>query len=248
MQSPWRRFLGAGYRGAEIAVHPAESCCRDGLSLGAREVRIIPVGLPDPGVIAAGPTGGSGERFRVLYIGHLCPEKGLGLIPEIAARLNKKAKIDVIGEWKSPAYRREMESSLTQAGVRLHGGCRGADKWAYFQNADVLLFPSFQETQGLVAVEAMACGLPIVASDIEGIRDVVSDGGEGLLVESGNAGGFADAISSVCGDVAVWRRLSQAGRRRYEGSFTLDHYLDGMGQAFRDCMTMATVGSPGGHA
>ena len=128
-----------------------------------------------------------------------------------------------------------MENKLKRPNITLHGGCYGEAKWAQFEKAHVLLFPSLKETQGLVAVEAIACGLPVVASDIDGIRSVFSDGVEGFLVTPGHAQAFADAVASLCRDPARWREMSEAGRRRFCSTFTLTHYLDGMRRVFLDC-------------
>jgi phosphatidylinositol alpha-mannosyltransferase len=71
-----------------------------------------------------------------------------------------------------------------------------------------------QESFGMVLVEAMAAGLPVVASDIPGYREVVRDEREGLLVPPGDAHALASALERVLSDRALAARLGEAGRRR----------------------------------
>lgn len=239
MASPLRRWTAGFFRAAEIAVQPGPSCLPDAELLEAREIRYIPTGIPDPGNRVGGRSSTPAERFRVLVVGHLCPGKGTGLLPRIAERLSDTADIEIMGDWRSAAYQTQMEPGLRYGHVRFLGVCEGEEKWDAFARADVLLFPSLQETQGLVAVEAMACGLPLVASDIDGIRDVVRDGVEGCLVPPGDADRFADAIGDICSDSATWRAMSEAGRQRYLAEYTLPVYRERMRQVFLDCLPAA---------
>jgi len=78
--------------------------------------------------------------------------------------------------------------------------------------ADLFLLPSSTESFGLVALEAMASGVPVVASRIGGIPEVVDDGRTGLLAPVGNVEAFADATLRILGDEAVHRRFSKAAR------------------------------------
>ena len=104
----------------------------------------------------------------------------------------------------------------------------------YYQSSDVFCAPNTgQESFGIVLLEAMAAGAPIVASDIPGYRDVVSDGEQGLLVEPKNAGALADAICRLLGNPelrAGMRRVGQDKARWYDwprvASQVLDYYVE----------------------
>lgn len=239
LSSPLRRWAAHLFQAAEIAVQPGPSCPPDAELLGARLVRYIPAGIPDPGNRSGLRARSHARRFRVLVVGHLCPEKGTGLLPRIAYRLKDIADIEIMGAWRSARYQMQLESGLHYDHVHFLGVCEGEEKWEAYARADVLLFPSLRETQGLVAVEAMACGLPVVASDIDGIRDVVRDGVEGCLVPLGDADGFADAIGAICSDIVTWRAMSEAGRQRYLAEYTLPVYLERMRQVFLDSLPAA---------
>jgi glycosyltransferase involved in cell wall biosynthesis len=91
--------------------------------------------------------------------------------------------------------------------------------------ADVVVQPSqLFEPFGLVAVEAMACGRPVIASELPGVRRVVTDAGGGVLTPPGDPEALADAIDRLLEDGALRRRLADAGRigveQRYDAART----------------------------
>jgi glycosyltransferase involved in cell wall biosynthesis len=81
-----------------------------------------------------------------------------------------------------------------------------------YASADLFVFPSATETCGLVALEAMASGLPVVAARAGGVVESVHHGLTGLLVEPGNAEAFAQGITQLCGDTAERSAMSVAAR------------------------------------
>jgi glycosyltransferase involved in cell wall biosynthesis len=87
---------------------------------------------------------------------------------------------------------------------------------------DAFAMPSIWEGFGLVLLEAMAAGLPIVASRVATIPEVVLDGETGLLVQAGDEVALASALATLAGDRALRERLGQAGRERLRRQFSLD--------------------------
>jgi len=86
---------------------------------------------------------------------------------------------------------------------------------AYFAAADVFVSPATgQESFGVVLLEAMAAGVPVVASDIPGYREVVRDAEDGLLVRPGDAAALAAAVRGVLDEPALSGKLRDAGRKR----------------------------------
>ena len=88
--------------------------------------------------------------------------------------------------------------------------------------ADVFVFPSLYEGLGGALIEAMALGLPIVASDLPAIREVVEPGSNALLVEPGSPADLADAIVALADDPERRRRMGARSRAIFEDRFTLE--------------------------
>jgi glycosyltransferase involved in cell wall biosynthesis len=83
-----------------------------------------------------------------------------------------------------------------------------------FRTSDVFVMPSVAETFGIAAVEAAAVGLPVVASDVGGLADIVDDGRTGYLIQPGDLYGLASVLRRLHDDPSTRRRMSVAGRRR----------------------------------
>jgi glycosyltransferase involved in cell wall biosynthesis len=102
---------------------------------------------------------------------------------------------------------------------------------------DVLIMPSqAQESFGYTVVEAMACSLPVVVSDIGGLPEVASDGLSGYVVRHDDANAFAERIVAILSDSVLARRLGKAGRRRYEENFQ----AAGMGVKYQRLIAQGT--------
>jgi phosphatidylinositol alpha-mannosyltransferase len=118
-------------------------------------------------------------------------------------------------------YRRfARRQGWTDTDVVFAGYVSAEDLPRYYQSCDVFCAPNTgQESFGIVLLEAMAAGAPIVASDIPGYRDVVTHGEEGLLVERQNPGALADALCRLLGSPelrANMRRVGQLKARRFD--------------------------------
>ncbi|MCY2929738.1 MAG: glycosyltransferase [Planctomycetota bacterium] len=96
------------------------------------------------------------------------------------------------------------------------------DVRAVLSAADALVMPSRWEGFGLSAAEAMAAGLPVVATRVPGLVDLVVDAQTGILVERDDVVALAEAIHSLSGDAALRERLGRAGRERIDRSFSID--------------------------
>jgi phosphatidylinositol alpha-mannosyltransferase len=90
------------------------------------------------------------------------------------------------------------------------------DRPAHYARADLYLCPTTKASFGITLLEAMACGTPMVVSDITGFRELIGDGEEAVLVPKQRAPAWADAILEVLGDRARLEAMSAAGRRKAE--------------------------------
>jgi glycosyltransferase involved in cell wall biosynthesis len=99
--------------------------------------------------------------------------------------------------------------------------------------ADIFVFPSLYEGLGGSVIEAMAMRLPVIASDLEALREVVEDGGSGLLVPRGSAAGLSRTIVELLTDASVRGRLGARGRDLFEQRFTIDRSVERMVGLYR---------------
>jgi N-acetyl-alpha-D-glucosaminyl L-malate synthase BshA len=91
--------------------------------------------------------------------------------------------------------------------------------------ADLFLLPSQQESFGLAALEAMACGVPVIASRVGGLPEVIDDGVDGYLKDPEDLQGMAEQALTVLGDAKLHERLAAAARRKVEEKFSADRVV-----------------------
>ena len=200
-------------RAADAVVVPSPSAAavaRDWAGVPADRVVVIPNAI-DPADWP--PTIPSSD---VVFLGRLDPVKdvptlvaAVGLLPGV--------RLHVYGDGPD---RPRVEAAAHAVGDRvvLHGTvARPQDALAA---AGVLVLPSLAEGFGLVLIEAMAAGVPVVATDVPGIRDVVTDGRTGLLVPPRDPPAMAAAIGRVLGDATLRQRLAAAAGEGLRGRFT----------------------------
>ncbi len=166
---------------------------------------------------------GFGERYAVLAIGGIEPRKGsLTLLDGFAALRRREPGLDPLlvlaGGTTLFDYRHEIarfEARLDELGVREHvrvlGPCDSRDMERLFRAADVFAFPSVKEGFGLVALEALAAELPLVASDLDVLRGFLAHGESALLVGVGDAEALAAALARVARDGGLRARLRAGG-------------------------------------
>lgn len=161
-----------------------------------------------------------GERI-MLHVSTFRPIKRIGDCIEVLARLaaattgmSTPVKLVMCGDGPE---RREAEALAARLGVAdsvLFVGKQPQSKIRdYLSVADLLLLPSQSESFGLSALEAMACEVPVIATRVGGIPEVVDDGESGFLFEIGDIDGMADAARRILEDESERKRLGTAGRR-----------------------------------
>ncbi|MCK4236928.1 MAG: glycosyltransferase, partial [Candidatus Krumholzibacteria bacterium] len=122
----------------------------------------------------------------------------------------------------------EMEGEYREAvsglGVedRVHFLGQRDDIPAIMSGLDLVVLPSLVEATPYVIVEAMAAGLPVIASDIYGIPEMVEGGETGILIPVGNSAALADAVWSLMNNHDLRERMGLAARKRYEAHFRIE--------------------------
>lgn len=122
------------------------------------------------------------------------------------------------------AYARRLDALVSAAGltrhVTFHGDVAYEEVSAFYRNASVVVNPSLSESFGRSLIEAMAFGLPVVATRVGGMREIVEDGREGILVPAEDAGALAEAVVRVLSEPGLAERMGRAGRETVCSRYT----------------------------
>ncbi|GGR36464.1 glycosyltransferase [Streptomyces roseolus] len=212
--------------------------CRDEVAelermgVPAEKADVVPCGVDAERFRPDGPVAGRDTRYahRLLQIGRLVPRKGAAVSVAALTRLPDTEL--VIAGGPDPAWLdddpevRRLRDLARAAGVadrvRFLGAIPCADVPALMRSADVVLCPADYEPFGIVPLEAMACGRPVVASAVGGQLDTVADGETGRLVPPGDPRALADAVAGLLADPDVRAAQGAAGRRRVTSRYGWD--------------------------
>jgi phosphatidylinositol alpha-mannosyltransferase len=184
------------------------------------EYRIIPNGVDLEAFASAEPYEElrDGRTLNILFVGRFEQRKGLIHLLQAYHRLRKRkvdARLLVIGA--GPKLR-EYKRFVGLRGIRdveWLGRVSDEEKVRYFASADIFCAPNTgQESFGIVLLEAMAAGIPIVASDIHGFKRVVERNVQGILVEPKNPRALAAALYALARDPDLRHEMGEAGRAR----------------------------------
>lgn len=165
-----------------------------------------------------GPGIGSEGRY-ILYVGGISPNKNLATLVEAYARIRPEWKLLLVGDYESDGFlscyrelRMAVQSSGLESRILFTGYVPDEKLIEIYRGASLFVMPSLDEGFGLPALEAMACGVPIIASDENALAEVV--GGAGILVNPRNADALAEAIARVVGDPVLAADLRQRSLAR----------------------------------
>lgn len=181
-------------------------------------LEVVPNGV-DVGAFAhpGRPLEGLPAGPKILWVNRLDPQKGFGIMLQAFEQLAwevGEAHLLVAGDGRDRVLLRSLPGDLRSRILRL-GTVPHGELPRYHAAADVYVAPATgQESFGIVLVEAMAAGVPVVASDIAGYREVVRDGIDGLLVPPGDPNALAGAIRRVLFEPELAATLRDAGRSR----------------------------------
>lgn len=171
--------------------------------------------------------GFSGKQV-FLYSGRLVKGKGLELLVKAMAdvvKINKDAMLVVIGSGNlEDNFKKMVNTSGLENCVRCEGVVENVCE--YLNAADIFIFPSLREGMPNSLLEAMACGLPVIASRIGGVVDVVEDGKSGILFEAGDVSGLASAMIRFLKDTELRQRLGAEARKRIVDNFSIEKVAD----------------------
>ncbi len=168
----------------------------------------------------------AGKEFKVLFSGNLTRRKGAHWLLPIIERLDKRIVIYYTSGL------REKSELVAHPRLRPLGRIAHAMMPGVYRDMDILLFPTVREGFGLAAVEAMACGLPVVATDGSALSEVVAHGKGGFLCPLGDVDAFAAAIHTLAEDTRLRQQMGVFNRAEVEQRFTLSRMVADYGELF----------------
>jgi glycosyltransferase involved in cell wall biosynthesis len=180
-----------------------------------------------------------GKIARILFVGRLSNQKNVPLLLRALAQLKSSIPISVriVGEGEE---RKRIEQLIRQLGlsgrVRLVGAKHGVALQKEYMNADIFVLSSRFETFGVVILEAMASGVPVVATDIPGVRSIISHRQNGLLCAQ-EVTSLANTIQLAINNSALRHRITQRALenvKEYEWGKIIPRYLDIYKQVFTE--------------
>ena len=197
--------------------------------IGIDKLVVIPNAIDMADFDGVVPASRGTKPFPITFIGRLDPVKDVPTLVAAVARLRGQVHLNIFGEG---ADRSRIESAIVAHAatelIKMRGAvARPADA---LSRSGAIVLPSVAEGFGLVLIEAMAAGIPVIATNFSGIRDVVRHGVTGLLVPVGDVGAMAGAIRRVVDDSSLRDRLVAAAKADVEERFTwatvLGRYVD----------------------
>jgi N-acetyl-alpha-D-glucosaminyl L-malate synthase BshA len=197
-----------------------------------RDIEVIPNCL-DCGIYRRREVPGLRKRFAaddatrlVIHISNFRPVKRIDAVMEVFARISRAvpARLLLVGDGPElgTAYRLSRELEIAPL-VETLGAQE--DVIPLLSAADLFLLPSAQESFGLAALEAMACEVPVVASNVGGLPEVISHGVSGFLRDPGDLDGMARDAIALLTDPVLHRQIADAARTRVQDEFCVDRVV-----------------------
>lgn len=175
----------------------------------------------------------NGKKIRVLFSGNISLRKGAQWLPGISDRLKR----DVIIYYTSGLRGKGMlpeKPNMVPVGSVPYAGMPD-----FYNTMDIVLMPTVREGFGLAVAEAMACGLPVVASDCSAIPELLINNKGGFLCPVGDVDAFAEKVNTLADSPELRKTMGEYNRARVEKEFTMDKMIKGYQRLFEETMKKA---------
>jgi len=251
----WRSYCAAIFRASNGVV----ALSKEWLALKTLVPRTPVYDLPNAidtrpyrAIASRRPATGGGP-VRMLYLGYLGEPKGTYDLLQAFSTMEtggREAVLELVGDFMSVPDKDSLaEAAKGFSGpgrsVRLLPPVEGEEKLAFFERADIFVFPSHFEGMPIAILEAMACGLPVVATAVGGIPDMIVDGRNGLLIPPRAPLELAAALGRMCRDAGLrWScGLRNAAK---SGDFDIDLYAGKLSRIYALTITPRPPKMPAG--
>lgn len=197
------------------------------------QLYVLPNSIPDTDLENDNFKRKGDGRIVVLFLSNLIPSKGPMEFLQMAKRVVEKyknVKFVLAGPRRSDDFFSQLKDYIKNEGltdfVEVPGGVYGTEKEKLFINSDIFVFPTYydRETFGLVNLEAMQWGLPVISTQEGAIPDIVHDGINGFIVNPKDIDQLADRVLRLINSRDLRHKMGKAGREFYENLFTSEIY------------------------
>lgn len=229
----------------------SDSLARKLLSDGLAQecVTVVKNGIWMPEKFPVEKTEGEPDNdFRIGMVALVRPRKGMEVLLDALHRLRQQHSnfiCRVIGPFETESYEHDIRKLVDQYGLAGHIKFLGFRKDVYdlMCSLDVLALPSlYGEGIPMVAIEAMALGVPVVSTSVEGLPELIPDRHYGLLCEPGDADAFSEALDSLINDSDLRQDISRNARIRQREMFSEISMAGGVANVYADLLTPIKVG------
>lgn len=188
---------------------------------------------------------------KILFVGLHSKDKGFDVLLRACCHLRRnkiRFELHTLGEWRSEQFKQEMSAFIDTANLTNAICCHGLkhieEKWSIYSNCQILVLPSLTEGQPLVILEAFGCGMPVVATRVGGIPDIIEDGINGFLVNPEMDIELADAIEKLTNDCELRKRISVTNQIHYNSRFTMQRYVKSHAEWLITCANQIELDTP----
>jgi len=175
---------------------------------------------------------------NVLFLGKLVSQKGITDILKAFVTVIEKSSIPVHLWCGGDGDRETIESQIKELKLTPHvtvlGWIQGESKERQLRQADVLVLPSYNEVLPMAILEALAYGVPVVASRIGGIPDAITDGVEGFLIEPGDINAISESILKIVSNTELRKIMRENARAKVESFFEDRMIVNQVSQIYKD--------------
>ncbi len=194
-----------------------------------RSIRVIYNGIDEHHFRPSAVRDPSGP-IRVLFSGNLTLRKGAQWLPAIAGGLDRGIVVTYTSGLGHSHYRPQEPNTIDL------GRIPWSDMPRIYQASDMLLSPTVREGLSLAALEAMACGLPVVATNCSSLPELIDDGLGGFLCPAGDVKAFAEKINLLAGTPELRRQMGEYNREKVERMFTLKRMVSEYRELFESLL------------
>jgi glycosyltransferase involved in cell wall biosynthesis len=179
------------------------------------------------------------DEWRLGMVALVRPRKGIEVLLEALAKTlpsNPNVSLDVIGPFETLEYEQSVNKLVDSLGVRANVRFLGFTNNVpvAMRNLDAMVLPSlFGEGMPMVVLEALALGVPVIATKVEGTPEIVRDGVEGLLAEPGCAESISAKIAQMVQSRSEWSRMSTRAYERHQEKFSDEQMAKRIAKAYR---------------